>query len=54
MLIWVGGHQPELLMDAGRVLLDARTHRYPIMQQLHRFMIAVSGVAVNHEMRICP
>ena len=32
-------HQSELPMDARRCLLDARTHWYPIMQQLHRFMI---------------
>ena len=36
-------------MDAWRSLLQARTHWYPIMQQLHRFMIAVSRVAVNHD-----
>ena len=42
-------HQSELLMDARRSLLKVRTHWYLIMQQLHRFMIAVSGVAVNHD-----
>ena len=42
-------HQTELLMDAWRSLLEARTHWYPIMQQLHRFMIAVSRVAVNYD-----
>ena len=35
-------------MDARRCLLNARTHWYPIMQQLHRFMGAVPRVAVNH------
>ena len=40
-------HQYELLVDAGSSLLKIRTHWYPMMQQLHRFMIAVSGVAVN-------
>ena len=40
-------HQSELLMDARRSLLSARTQWYPIMQQLHRFMVAVSRVAVN-------
>ena len=38
-----------LLIDAGRGLLEARTHWYLVMQQLHRFMIAVSRVAVNHD-----
>ena len=42
-------HQSEILIDARRSLLKARTHWYPIMQQLHRFMIAVSRVAVNHD-----
>ena len=41
-------HQSELLIDARRVLLNARNHWYPIMLHLHRFMIAVSRVAVNH------
>ena len=40
-------HQSEVLMDAGRRLLKVRTHGYPVMQQLQRFMIAVSRVAVN-------
>ena len=43
-------HQSELRMDAGRVLLNARNHWYPIMQ-LRRFMIAVSGVTFNHDGR---
>ena len=42
-------HQTELIMDVRRSLLEAGTHWYPIMQQLHRFMIAVSGVEVNHD-----
>ena len=42
-------HQSELIIDAGPSLLKVRTHWYPIMQQLHRFMIAVSRVAVNHD-----
>ena len=42
-------HQSELLIDARRRLLKARTHWYPVMQQLHRFMIAVSRVAVSHD-----
>ena len=36
-------------MDARRSLLKARTHLYPFMQQLHRFMIAVSRVSVDHD-----
>ena len=42
-------HQSELLMDARRSLLKVRTHWYPVMQKLHRFMIAVSRVAVNRD-----
>ena len=42
-------HQSELIMDARRCLLKVRNHWYPFMQQLHRFMIAISWVAVNHD-----
>ena len=44
-------HQPESGMDALRILLEVGTHWYPIVQQLHRFMIAVSRVTVNHDGR---
>ena len=44
-------HQPELVMDVWRASLNARDLWYPIMQQLHGFMIAVFGVVVNHEGR---
>ena len=47
-------HQSDLLMDAGRVLLNARNHWYPIMLQLHRFMIAVARVAVNQDDALDP
>ena len=49
LLIFGRRHQSELLMDAWRCLLEARTHWYLVMQQLHRFMIAVSRLAVNHD-----
>ena len=39
----------RLLIDARRSLFQARTLWYPIVQQLHRCMIAVSRVAVNHD-----
>ena len=42
-------HQSELVMDVRRALLNARNHWYLIVQQLHRFMVAVSRVAVNHD-----
>ena len=42
-----GRHQSELLVGARCVLLSARNW-YPIMLQLHRFMIAIAGVTVNH------
>ena len=35
-------HQSEVLIDARRRLLGARSHWYPIMLDLHRFMIAVA------------
>ena len=38
-------------MDVWRALLNALDLWYPIMQQLHRFMIAVSRVVVNHDGR---
>ena len=44
-----GGHQSEAAMDTRRSLLKVRTHCYPIMLQLHRFMVAVSRVSVNHD-----
>ena len=42
-------HQPEVLIDARRRLLGARSHWYPIMTDLHRFMIAIARVSVNHD-----
>ena len=44
-------HQYEALIDAKRKLLQARSHWYPIMADLHRFMIAVARVSVNHDGR---
>ena len=42
-------HQSEILIDARRRLLKARSHWYPIMLDLHRFMIAIARVSVNHD-----
>ena len=42
-------HQDEVLIDARRRLLGARSHWYPIMTDLHRFMIAIARVSVNHD-----
>ena len=42
-------HQSEFLIDARRRLLKARSYWYPIMLDLHRFMIAVARVSVNHD-----
>ena len=42
-------HQTEMLIDARRRLLQARRYWYPIMLDLHRFMIAVTRVSVNHD-----
>ena len=40
-------HQSEALIDARRRLLQARCHWYPIMLDLHRFMIAVARVYIG-------
>ena len=42
-------HQSEVLIDARRRLLGARSHWYPIMNDLHRFMVAIARVSVNHD-----
>ena len=42
-------HQSEVFIDARRRLLEARSPWYPIMLDLHRFMIAVARVSVNHD-----
>ena len=44
-------HQPEEVMDVRRALLNARELWYPIVLQLHRFMVAISWVSVNHDGR---
>ena len=44
-------HQSEVLINARRRLLQARSHWYPLMLDLHRFMIAVARVSVNHDGR---
>ena len=44
-------HQDEVLIDARRKLLGARSYWYPIMTDLHRFMIAIARVSVNHDGR---
>ena len=49
LLILGRRHQSEVLIDARRRLLRVRSHWYPIMMDLHRFMIAVARVSVNHD-----
>ena len=44
-------HQSEILLDSRRRLLKARSNWYPIMLDLHRFMIAIARVSVNHDGR---
>ena len=44
-------HQSEVLIDARRRLLKARSYWYPILLDLHRFMVAVAGVSVNRHGR---
>ena len=43
--------QSEVVMDAGRSLLNAWEQWYPFILQLHRFTVAVSWVSVNHNDR---
>ena len=40
-----------VLIDARRMLLEVRSQWYTIMLQLHRFIIAVARVTVNHDGR---
>ena len=42
-------HQTEVLNNARRRLLQARSYWYPILTDLHRFMIAIARVSVNHD-----
>ena len=41
-------HQEEAVMDIRRAIIDAKDLWYPIMLLLHRFMVAISRVAVYH------
>ena len=38
-----------MLINARRRLLQARSYWYPIMTDLHRFMIAIARVSVDHD-----
>ena len=42
-------HQTENLIDARRRLLQARGYWYPVVADLHRFMIAIARISVNHD-----
>ena len=42
-------HQSEVLIDARRRLLKARSQWHPITLDLHRFMIVMARVSVNHD-----
>ena len=42
-------HQTEVQINARRRLLQARSYWYPILTDLHRFMIAIARVLVNHD-----
>ena len=46
-----GNAEADAAADLGarRRLLKARSHWYPIMSDLHRFMVAVAWVSVNHD-----
>ena len=44
-------HQIEVLIDAWGKLLKAHSYRYPIMLDLHMFMIVIAWDAVNHDGR---
>ena len=45
-------HQSEMLIDDRRWLFQACSHWYPIMLDLHRFMIAVARVSVDHDGKV--
>ena len=45
-------HQTEVLIDARRRLLQARGYWYPVVADLHRFMIAIARVSVNHDVKV--
>ena len=40
-------HQPEEVLDVRRALLNARELWYPVVLQLHRFMVAIAQVSVS-------
>ena len=42
-------HQSEILINAWRKLLQARSYWYPIITDLHSFKIAIARVSVNHD-----
>ena len=44
-------HQTEAVMDVRRALLRLGNSGIPIVLQLHRFMVAVYRVSVNHDGR---
>ena len=44
-------HQSEVLIDARRRLLKARSYWFPDIHDVHRFMITVAGVSVNRDGR---
>ena len=44
-------HQSEALIDARRRLLKVRGYWYPIMLDLHRFMVAIARVSDNYDER---
>ena len=45
----LGRHQSEVLIGARRRLLEARSYWYLVIADLHRFMIAIARVSVNHD-----
>ena len=49
LLILVVVIKLSYLIDARRKLLQVRSYWYPIMTDLHRFMIAIARVSVNHD-----
>ena len=44
-------HQSEAVMDIRRALVKARELWCTIVRQLHRLMIAISRISVNHDWR---
>ena len=53
IVVDLGCHLQTEVMNVRRRLLHARNHWYPILTDLHRFMIATARFSVNHDGKGC-